>query len=116
MYDDHKDIPEFVFATKPVKFSGFDVSKLFDDFDEESMCEDFSCEEALSGCETIEDAIRAFNEANKDRTIFWQEDTTRKVRVPKDECLEDDDDNHKPGDGNSPPLRKHGVQGIDKRF
>lgn len=88
MYDDYKDLPEFVFAMKKVKFGGFDVSKLFDDFDEGHMCEDLYCKEVLFECDVLEDAIRAFNETNKDRAIFWEEDTTRKVRIPRDEETE----------------------------
>ena len=82
MYDDLKDVPEFVFAMKGVKFGGFDITKLFDDFDESMMCEDLFCKDVLHGCDILEEEIKVFNHMNKDRTIFWEEDTTRKVRVP----------------------------------
>ncbi len=85
MYDDLKDLPEFVFAMKPIIFRGFEVSQLFDDFDEDSMCEDFTCKDVLVECDVLEEAVRAFNDTNKKTKIFWQEDTTRKVRIPKSE-------------------------------
>jgi hypothetical protein len=84
MYDD-KDVPEFVFAMKKVNFGGFDSSRLFDDFDENEMCEDLYCKDVLFECDVLEEAIKAFNETNKDRTIYWEEDTSRKVRVPREE-------------------------------
>lgn len=79
-----QDLPEFVFAMKPVKFSRFSLDYLIEDANE-GMCEDVYVEEILKGLDELKQAFKDFNDLNKETVVYWEEDRTRKVRVVYDQ-------------------------------
>ena len=75
-----EDYPDFVFAMKQVKFSGFSYDYLIENSDED-MCEDVYVEEVLFGLDELKQAFKDCNELNKDTVVFWEADYTKKVKV-----------------------------------
>lgn len=78
---DGSELPEFVHLMKPVKFTKFSPEELFDNYNENIMCEDLDIRDKLCGMASLKKAFDEFNEDNEGTTIFWEEDSTKKVKV-----------------------------------
>ena len=74
-------VPEFVFLMKPVFFAGFSVEDLFDNLNENIMCEDVDVKDTLEHTCDLFKAFRKFNEFNIRTIIYWEEDTSKKIRI-----------------------------------
>ena len=77
------DKPEFCFVCKPIHPRPMDIVNHFENVDTDACVEDGDCQEHLEGTEELNDAINAFNQANKETVIGWMPDYKRKVRVPE---------------------------------
>ena len=79
--DDNTKPPEYVFLMKPVYFTGFELEAIFDNANEEHMCEDVDIRDRLSGIKELREAFMIFNEDNKNSVVYWIADETKKVKV-----------------------------------
>lgn len=79
---DSVEFPEFVHLMKPVKFDGFDLEGVYENFDEDNMPEDMSILDQLDGIKELDTYISDFNKTNAAVTICWIEDRTKKIKVP----------------------------------
>ena len=76
------EFPEFAFAGKPVKFSGIDFDDILDRINEDCDYDDyFNVRDILKGMVKLSDAIKQFNERNKETVLYYVIDHKLKVRV-----------------------------------
>ena len=74
-------IPEYAFVMKPVYFKGFSLEGMFDDENENNMCEDLDIRDKLVGIEQLMRAMGTFNIENKNSIIYYVEDRSKKIAI-----------------------------------